>query len=115
MRPLLLFLLISFTASVSLPQFPGGDVALARFIQNNTRYPDSAKVNDVEGRVLVKFIINGDGSVADAQVVRHINKYLEDEALRVIRMLPAFKPSLQDGKPVAYTMVLPIEFKLGNK
>ena len=126
MRPLLIFLLISFTYTLSaqdtarvlnffpdeMPEFPGGEAALVKFITSNIVYPDSSRIYEIQGKVVVRFVVQADGSVGKVEVLRHMDKYIDEEALRVIMMLPKFKPSMQQGKPVSTQMVIPIMFKL---
>ena len=101
-----------FTVVEQMPQYPGGDEALVKFIQKNLQYPQMERDNDIQGRVLVKFIVNEDGSVSDAQVKRSISPGLDKEALRVINMLPRFIPGRQQGKAVKVYFLLPVAFKL---
>jgi TonB family protein len=98
-----------------MPEFPGGMEALISFLQENVKYPENAVKNDVEGRVLVQFIVDKTGQVCDAEVVRSVSEELDAEALRVVKSMPNFIPGRQDGKPVAVWFTLPITFKLQSK
>lgn len=124
MRPLLIFLLISFSYSLfaqsrtevpysmpSFPKFPGGDTALWHFVQGNIKYPDSARAYDIQGKVLVLFEVQADGSLNKIKVVRSVNKYLDEEALRVVKLL-RFEPAKDTDKYVPISYGLPINFKL---
>ena len=93
-----------------MPTFPGGD--LLKWIGEHTNYPPIAAENGVSGRVIVKFVIEKDGSVANATVVRSIDPHLDKEALRVIRSMPKWIPGKQNGKNVRVSFNLPVLFKL---
>jgi len=101
-----------FMVVEQMPQYPGGEEALIRFIQKNLQYPQMERDNDIQGRVIVKFIVNEDGSVSDAQVKKGVSPGIDKEALRVIRMLPKFIPGKQQGKLVKVYFLLPVKFKL---
>ncbi|HQL69987.1 MAG: TonB family protein [Bacteroidales bacterium] len=103
---------IAFTVVEEKPEFPGGDSALLRFIADNVQYPVSAMNSSIEGTVYVQFIINARGKVTKVEVVRGVCQSLDDEAVRVIKMLPDWKPGKQRGKPVNVNFVIPIRFKL---
>jgi TonB family protein len=100
------------------PEFPGGTDSLFSFIVENLKYPEKAKENDTQGTVFINFIIDKDGSVADAKVVRGISPECDAEALRVIKMMPSWEPGLIKGKaediPVKVSFNIPINFKLDN-
>lgn len=96
------------------PAFPGGDEELFMWLARNIRYPEVAIKNNVQGRVFVRFVINEEGSVSDAEIVRGVSKELDAEALRVIGELPKFKPGTVKGKPTACWFTLPINFKLAS-
>jgi len=93
-------------------EMPSSVYSLNDYIATNIRYPDSAKENNIEGRVLVKFVVNEDGSISDCRVIRSVSKVLDDEALRVLAMMPPWKPGKINGKPVKVYFTLPIVFKL---
>ncbi|MBQ8703528.1 MAG: TonB family protein [Bacteroidales bacterium] len=97
------------------PQYPGGIEALYKYLAENIRYPEQAKADGVQGRVFVRFIIEADGSVTNAQVMRGIGGGCDEEALRVVNAMPKWKPGIVDGKPVRVNYTLPIIFKLGEK
>ena len=96
------------------PSYPGGDTALAHFIQANIKYPDSSMFYGIEGRVLVKFKVLRDGSTGETTVVRGLDKYINAESLRVINLLhfAPFKPS---DTCQSSSVVLPIENKISNR
>lgn len=97
----------------SVPEFPNGGLpAMVDFIKKNIKYPEVARKNGVEGRVIVKVVIDKDGSVTDPVVVRSVDPYLDKEALRVIRLMPKWKPGTQSGKKVKVYFTLPVAFQL---
>ena len=98
-----------------MPRFPGGEAGLMRYLQENIKYPPEAAKNDIEGRVIVQFIIDKTGQVGDVKVVRPISEELDAEAVRVVKNLPKFEPGRQDGEAVAVWYTLPISFKLQSK
>ena len=95
-----------------MPQFPGGDVALMKYIGKNVRYPFRAKEYGIEGKVYVTFIINKEGKVTNVEVIRGVDPDLDKEAKRVIESLPKFTPGKQRGKAVRVQFTIPINFKL---
>ena len=97
-----------------LPEFPGGIEGLMKYIKDNLKYPADAIENQIEGRVVVKFIINKIGEVADMEVLHSLHPSCDDEAIRVIRAMPKWTPGKQDGKDVAVFFTLPIAYKLND-
>jgi TonB family protein len=97
---------------VEQPVFPGGDYALMTFISNNTMYPDSAKANGIQGNVFIKFVINTSGKVTDVVVLKGVNPWLDEEAIRVVKSFPDWIPGKQKGEPVPVSLTVPINFKL---
>ena len=94
------------------PDFPGGQKKLFKWLSANIKYPKEAQANKEQGRVIVRFIIDKDGKVTDAKVVRSISPSLNKEALRLIEAMPRWKPGEKNGQPVAVPFTLPITFKL---
>lgn len=94
------------------PEFPGGQEALIKYIGANLTYPASAKTDRVEGKVFISFTVKSNGQVADASVKRGVREDIDNEALRVVRGMPAWKPAQSGGKAVNAQMTLPIAFKL---
>ena len=94
------------------PEFPGGEEALYKYLAENIKYPVMAKNNKVEGRVYITFVIEKDGTVSEAKVLRSVNEELDAEALRVINAMPKWKPGTQRGVPVRVQYNIPITFKL---
>ena len=101
-----------FTKVEKMPEYPGGVLAMQLYLQTNIKYPQAA--NGAEGRILVQFIIDTDGSVTDAMVVKSVNPHLDAEALRVINAMPKWKPGTQKGKAVRVKFTIPINFKASN-
>ena len=103
---------IVFTVVEQMPQFPGGEAAMRKFISENLRYPKYAVDNGIQGRVVVRFIVQKDGSIRNIEVLRSLDKSLDQEAVRVIQLMPKWIPGKQNGKPVDVYFILPIVFKL---
>ena len=103
-----------FTAVDQMPQFPGGDAALMKFLSNNINYPRVAMENGVQGRVIVQFIVTKNGSIGEVKIVRSVDRDLDNEAIRLCKSLPNFIPGKMNGKPVNVWYTLPITFKLNN-
>jgi protein TonB len=101
-----------FITVEKMPEFPGGDAALLKWIGDNMIYPTIAAENGVQGRVSCTFTVNTDGSVTDVQIVRPVDPNLDKEALRVLAKLPKFKPGEQRGKPVRVRYSVPVRFRL---
>jgi protein TonB len=97
-----------------MPQFPGGDDELLKFISKNISYPEDAIRNNIQGRVILKFAVNADGSIDRIQILRGIDNSLDSEAVRVVKTLPKFKPGKQQGVPVPVWFCLPVLFRLEN-
>ena len=101
-----------------MPQFPGGDGALLDYIKKNLRYPTEAKNKGIQGRVIVRFCIETDGSISDVKVVKPVDSLLNNEAVRIVKSMPKWKPGgmMSKGKTelkrIKYT--IPINFKLDN-
>ena len=94
------------------PEFPGGITEMMRYLQNNIKYPLTCYQQGVQGRVIVKFVIDTDGTVVNAEVLKAIDPHLDKEALRVVNTMPKWKPGRQKGKTVRVRYTLPIHFRL---
>ncbi len=101
-----------FTAVEQMPQFPGGEVELMKHIQRNLKYPPVAMENNIQGRVVVQFVVTKTGKVGEVKVVRSKDPDLDKEAVRVVKTLPDFIPGKMNGQAVAVWYTLPITFKL---
>lgn len=97
-----------------MPQFPGGEAAMMKFVANNVKYPQEAKDKEIDGRVFVSFVVEKDGSVSNVKVLRGIGGGCDEEAVRVISAMPKWKPGIKDGKPVRVSYMMPINFKLSD-
>ncbi len=95
-----------------MPEFPGGDLALRKYIANAIKYPVIAQENGIQGKVYVTFVVGKDGKVANARIARGVDPSLDKEALRVVNSLPTWKPGKQRGKPVNVSYTVPINFVL---
>ncbi len=95
-----------------MPEFPGGQEALAKFMVDEVKYPKKARRAGIEGKVYVSFIVDKDGSVTDVAVAKGVDPLLDEEAMRAVRLMPKWKPGTQNGKPVKTKFNLPVLFKL---
>ncbi len=103
-----------FQVVEEMPSFPGGMDKLLEWIYDNIKYPSIAQENQIQGRVIVEFVVNKDGSIVDPKVIRSIDKSLDNEAMRVIKAMPKWSPGKQRGKPVRVKYTLPVMFKLAG-
>ncbi len=101
-----------FVVVEKMPEFPGGVVALRKYIAENVNYPAIARENDIQGTVYLKFVVTSKGKVDQVQITRGVDQLLDDEAIRVVKTLPDFKPGMQGGKNVSVWYSVPIVFKL---
>ncbi|MGN0035600.1 MAG: energy transducer TonB [Bacteroidaceae bacterium] len=101
-----------FQVVEQMPEFPGGMGECLKFLGKNIKYPTIAQENGIQGRVIVQFVVNRDGSIVDPVVVRSVDPYLDKEALRVIKTMPKWKPGMQRGKAVRVKYTVPVTFKL---
>lgn len=104
-----------FVAVEQQAEFPGGMPALMKWLGSNIRYPEAAQQNDVQGRVIVKFVVEKDGSVSQAQIVKGVDKDLDKEALRVVNKMPKWQPGKNNGVTVRSYFTLPVNFKLNQQ
>lgn len=95
-----------------MPEFPGGELALRKYIGNAIKYPVIAQENGIQGKVYVTFVVGKDGSISNASIARGVDPSLDKEALRVVNSLPKWKPGKQRGKPVNVSYTVPINFVL---
>ena len=103
-----------FISVEEMPEFPGGEPALFKFIGENLKYPSDAQINNVEGKVILKFVVNTNGLADRVEVLRSVDPSLDNEAMRVIKSLPKFKPGKQSGVAVPVWFIIPVTFKLEN-
>ena len=98
-----------------MPQFPGGEAGLMRYLQSNINYPANAAMNNIGGRVILQFVVEKDGHIGEVKVVRSIDPEIDAEAVRVVKSLPDFIPGRQDGEPVAVWYTIPVSFKVQSE
>lgn len=104
---------VIFVVVESMPEFPGGQQALFKYLSENVKYPVIAQENGIQGRVICQFVVNKDGSIVDVEVVRSGgDPSLDKEAVRVIKSMPKWKPGKQRGKAVRVKYTVPVNFKL---
>ncbi len=95
-----------------MPEFPGGDLELRKFIAENVKYPAEAKEKKIKGKVFVQFVINKDGNVEDVKLARGVDPLLDEAAMDVVKSLPQWKPGRQRGQNVKVSFTVPINFQL---
>ena len=101
-----------FTVVETMPEFPGGQGALLQYLAKSIKYPVIAQENGIQGRVSCSFVVNKDGSIVDAEVIRGVDPSLDKEALHVINSMPKWSPGKQRGKPVRVKYTVPVTFRL---
>ena len=131
MKKLLFFLILGFTILTTaraqntdtpcgkvyqvveqMPQFPGGPAAMIKFIADSLRYPSVVCTGGVEGRIVVRFVVDCKGNIVNPLVVRSVDPLLDREAIRLVKSMPKWIPGRQNGKPVCVIYNVPIRFKL---
>jgi protein TonB len=95
-----------------MPEYPGGTGAMLDFLGKNLKYPNEARDKNISGKVIVKFVVDKEGNIQDATIVRGIGAGCDEEALRVVRKMPRWKPGNQNGKAVNVFFQLPVSFVL---
>lgn len=103
-----------FTVVEQMPKFPGGDDARAKYMQSNIKYPEDARKAGIQGTTYVSFIVEKDGSISGAKVLRGFDKACDEVALNVIKNMPKWEPGVQRGQPVRVQFNMPIKFALGE-
>ena len=98
-----------------MPEFPGGQTELIKYLQKNLRYPAAARENGIEGKVVLQFVVDETGNISDIQTVRDIGGGCAEEAIRVVKSMPPWKPGKQNGNAVKVYFKLPVTFKLGTE
>lgn len=101
-----------FMVAEQMPEFPGGMKEMLKFLQENVKYPENAMKNNVQGRVIVQFVIEKDGTPTEFKVLRSVDPDLDAEALRVLQTMPKWKPGMQRGEVVRVKFTVPVSFKL---
>jgi protein TonB len=95
-----------------MPEFPGGETLLLKYVEDSTHYPKDAKTQGIQGKVIVRFMVKADGSVSDVSVLKGVNPSLDKESIRVVKTLPKFTPGELKGKTVPVWFMIPISFAL---
>lgn len=103
---------LNFRIVQKMPEFPGGGSAFIQWLTRQLRYPPLAQSQRIQGRVVVSFIVNKDGSIADVKLEKSVNALLDREALRVIRMMPRWKPGVHNNQPCRTMVAVPVVFKI---
>ena len=101
-----------FDMPENMPKFPGGGDAMEQFINLNIKYPAGAKSNNIQGKVYVQFVVEKDGVISEVTIRRGAHKLLNDEAIRVVKLMPKWEPGSMRGKKVRVRYTLPISFSL---
>ncbi len=104
-----------YMSTENMPVFPGGEAALMMFIRDNISYPPEAEEKNIQGKVIVQFVVDTVGQVGVVKVVRSVDAELDQEAVRVVKTIPRFIPGTRLGKPVNVWYTLPVNFKLNNE
>jgi TonB family protein len=107
-----IYMTAPFVVVEQMPHYPGGDVALLDFIKNNAKYPEEAKAQKIEGRVIVRFCVSDEGKTEAISVLKGVHPLLDAEAIRVVSSFPKFEPGMQGGKPVDVWYMCPVTFSL---
>ena len=95
-----------------MPQYPGGPIAMLKYLMENIKYPEQAMKEGIQGRVTVRFIVEKDGSISDVKPILSVHPLLNKEAVRVVESMPKWTPGKQNGKPVRVRFNVPVMFKL---
>ena len=95
-----------------MPEFPGGSQKLLEYLKENTHYPEIAEKNGVQGRVVVTFVVEKDSSITEAKIVKSVDQSLDEEAFRVVKSMPKWKPGMCNGEPTRVKYNVPITFRL---
>lgn len=103
-----------FRVPDQMPEFPGGSAELYKFLQDHINYPTAAKENQIEGTVVLEFVVNGEGKVANITVIVNPFTPLTEEAIRVLKLMPRWIPGKRNGKNVSTYYTLPVKFSITN-
>ena len=106
---------VVFTVVENEAEFPGGVEAMNRFMAENIKYPTLAKQKNIEGKVIISFIVEKNGTLSDIRTIKDIGVGCGDEGVRIVKLMPKWKPAKQKGQPVRQQFLLPISFVLTNK
>ncbi|MDE7438044.1 MAG: energy transducer TonB [Muribaculaceae bacterium] len=103
-----------FIAVEQPAEFPGGTAAMMKWLGQNINYPEAAQMNDIQGRVMVKFVVEKDGSIGKVEILKGVDRDLDREAIRVVKKMPKWQPGKNNGVPVRSYFNLPVMFKIQN-
>jgi TonB family protein len=103
-----------FASVEIMPEFPGGMAGWDKYLQKNMKYPPIARKNNITGRVIVAFVVEKNGDLSDIKVIRSIGGGCDEEAVRVLKTAPSWKPGIQNGRPVRVAYTMPIFFQLAK-
>jgi protein TonB len=95
-----------------LPQFPKGNEGMLSYLSGNIHYPSKARKKNIQGKVIITFVVDKEGSIVDPRVIRSVDRGIDEEAMRVVKGMPKWKPGLLNGRPVKVLYHLPVSFKL---
>ena len=104
-----------FNIVETMPEFPGGNTEMFKFLKETLIYPPKAKMNNIQGKVYINFVVGKDGVIRDVKIIRGVHKLLDKEALRVVKLMPKWTPGVQRGKKVSVSFNLPINFRLKDR
>ncbi|MBW8330841.1 MAG: energy transducer TonB [Prolixibacteraceae bacterium] len=102
----------AFFVVEQMPEFPGGQLALRKYLANSIKYPVIAQENGIQGKVFINFVVDKDGGISNVKVFRGVDASLDKEAMRVVRAMPKWIPGRQGGQPVRVSYTVPINFVL---
>jgi TonB family protein len=94
------------------PEFPGGENARIKFLTENIIYPEKSRINRISGTVFSCFVVEKDGTISEIRILKGVNEEMDNEVIRVIKLMPKWKPGIQDGEPVRVLYSMPIRFCL---
>lgn len=106
---------INYTIKEALPTFKGGDAEFAKFLAQTIRYPRYAMENNVQGQLIVSFVVNSDGNLSDIKILKSIDRTLDAEAISVLKRSPKWSPAIQNGLPIKANFTMPVSFSLSRE
>ena len=101
-----------FNVVEQMPEFPGGPAEMMKFLGENVRYPEAAHKAGIQGRVIVNFVVEADGTISNVKVVKKVSDDLDGEAIRLVGSMPKWEPGMQNGEAVRVEYTMPVTFKL---
>lgn len=101
-----------FIVAEQLPTYPGGEEARVKFLIDNIIYPKTLQEKGIKGKVVARFIVEKDGSISNAEIIRSLDPILDKEVLRVVKLMPKWKPGMQKGEPIRCYFSMPVTFEL---